>query len=473
MTDTRQNWTRCLDIIKARLPQPDQFEAWFAPIEAVSFVDNKLTLRVPSQFYVEILEGQYLGVLAPAIKSVFGEQAKMCYSCNVAGGTEVTMADNGESVTLKTAANTTPATTIQNPFRQQLDDEIDPQLNPRYTFDNYCAGEANKLALTVARAIADHPEVKTYNPMFVYGTTGVGKTHLIQAIGIRIKEQNPHARVLYLSARLFENQYLTAVQRNKVPDFIAFYMSIDVLLLDDIQEFAGKTATQNTFFHIFNHLHQHQKQLVMTSDCPPAQMKDMVPRLLSRFKWGMTVELSKPDYQLRRDVLVHRAAQDGLSLPEDVIDYIAEHVTDSVRDIEGVVVSLLAHATMLNREITIDLAASIIGKAVKPGRSLPDFDDIVSLISDRLEIDVDDIYGNSRKREISDARQLVMFLAKRVGRMPSTTIGLRLNRSHATVLHAISQIERRLSVDKRFAIEVEAIESDLKSANNTKNKARK
>ena len=240
------------------------------------------------------------------------------------------------------------------PFQQDdtLDD-IDPQLNPRYTFENYCCSMSNKLAVSIGQAIVEHPEVKTYNPLFVFGSTGVGKTHLLQAIGIKLKEQNPRMRVLYVTASVFESQYTTAVYQKKINDFINFYQSIDVLLLDDIQEFAGKPGTQNTFFHIFNHLHQHQRQLVMSSDCRPSDLDGMVPRLISRFKWGMTVELEKPDLELRRQFLAMKAAQDGLNINSEVLDFIAANVTESVRELEGVMVALLAHATMLGQDITI------------------------------------------------------------------------------------------------------------------------
>ena len=299
-------------------------------------------------------------------------------------------------------------------------------------------------------AIADHPEVKTYNPMFIFGSTGVGKTHLIQAIGIRIKEQNPRARVLYVPARVFESQYTSAVPKGKVNDFINFYQSIDVLLIDDIHELAGKTGTQNTFFHIFNHLHQHGKQLIMTSDRRPVDMDGMVPRLISRFKWGMTVELEKPDYDLRRNVLIKRAAQDGLTLTDDVLDFIATQVTDSVRDLEGVVVSLLAHATMLNQDITLELAQSVASNTVHVSQHQLTFELIAEAVASFYNLDTDLLFGKSRKREISDARQVLMYFAKTRTQLSSTNIGLRLSRNHATVLHACKQVEQRMGIERKF-----------------------
>lgn len=456
-----QMWSKCLDIIRDNI-LPEQFAAWFEPIVPVSFNDNTLTLRVPSQYFVEMLEENYCSLLLHTFNRVFGQRIKLTYAVKVAKEVELTMAESGESAKLKTAAKIVPQA-LSNPFQQEQLEDIDPQLNPRYTFENYCCSASNKLAVTVGMAIADHPEVKTYNPMFIFGSTGVGKTHLIQAIGIRIKEQNPRARVLYVSARVFESQYTSAVPKGKVNDFINFYQSIDVLLIDDIHELAGKTGTQNTFFHIFNHLHQHGKQLIMTSDRRPVDMDGMVPRLISRFKWGMTVELDKPDYDLRRNVLVKRAQQDGLVLPDDVLDFIATQVTDSVRDLEGVVVSLLAHATMLNQDITLELAQSVASNTVHVTRHQLTFEVIAETVASYYNLDTDAIFGKSRKREISDARQLVMYLAKNKTQLSSTNIGLRMARNHATVLHACKQVEQRLGIERKFRDEVDAIEKRLKT----------
>jgi len=462
MTDNvTQMWNKCLDIIRDNV-QPEQFNAWFEPIVPASFKDNTLTLRVPSQFFVEMLEENYCALLLHTFNRVFGQRINLAYAVKVASEVEVTMAESGESAKLKTAAKIVPQS-LSNPFQEQPYEDIDPQLNPRYTFENYCCSTSNKLAVTVGMAIADHPEVKTYNPMFIFGSTGVGKTHLIQAIGIRIKEQNPRARVLYVPARVFESQYTSAVPKGKVNDFINFYQSIDVLLIDDIHELAGKTGTQNTFFHIFNHLHQHGKQLIMTSDRRPVDMDGMVPRLISRFKWGMTVELDKPDFELRRSVLVKRAAQDGLTLTDDVLDFIAAQVTDSVRDLEGVVVSLLAHATMMNQEITLELAQSVASNTVHVTRHQVTFEVIAEVVADYYKLDTDLLFSKSRKREISDARQLLMYLAKNMTQLSSTNIGQRLSRNHATVLHACKQVEQRMGLERKFHDEVETITKQLKN----------
>jgi chromosomal replication initiator protein len=465
MFNVAQQWNRCLDVIKANLPA-EQFNAWFAPIVAVDYdqENNHVTLKVPSEFYREKIEGHYLNILSLALKKVFGENVKLFYKYNVVRGDEtssVKQQEDNSSIRLKQELKIRNPR-VANPFeRQDTLDDIDPQLNPRYTFENYCGSMSNRLAVSVANAIATHPEVKTYNPFFIFGSTGVGKTHLLQAVGIKLKENNPRMRVLYVTARVFENQYTTAVLQKKVNDFINFYQSIDVLLLDDIQEFAGKPGTQNTFFHIFNHLHQHQRQLIMSSDCRPSDLDGMVPRLISRFKWGMTVALEKPDYELRRKFLAMKSVQDGLNIDDEVLDFIASNVTESVRELEGVMVALLAHATMLEQDITIDLARSVIGNTVKVSQRQLTFEMIAETVAKYYNLSTDLIYGKSRKREISDARQLVMYLAKNEAQMSSPSIGAKLDRTHATVLHACIQIKQRMDIEKDFSREVQDITASL------------
>lgn len=456
-------WNKCLSIFRDNL-DAEQYDAWLDPIVALSFEDNKLTLQLPSQFFVEQIEQNYINLVSSTLKRVFGPEVKLFYNYNLVKdtpSTSVTLENDHASASITNAVER-QARREANPFTEPEYDDLDPQLNPRYTFENYCGSMSNKLAVSIGKAIADDPNCKTFNPLFVFGSTGVGKTHLLQAIGIRMKEAQPRARVLYLTARVFENQYTTAVRNNKVPDFINFYQSIDVLLLDDIQEFAGKQGTQNTFFHIFNHLHQNQKQLIMSSDCRPADMDGMIPRLISRFKWGMTVELSKPDYDLRRSVLELRASQDGLDIPADVLDFIASNVTDSIRELEGIVVALLAHATMLGKEINLELAHSVVGNSVKIRRREVSFEMIAETVADYFNIDSELLYGKTRKREISDARQVVMYLAKKHTQLSSTNIGMRLMRDHATVLHAVKQVEQRLSVERQFVEDMRCIEAELK-----------
>lgn len=455
-----QMWDKCLEIIKDILPQ-EQFEHWFSPLSFKHVENNVLTLGCPSEFFAEQLEERYFTVLGRTLKRIYGNGIKLIY--------EYPIVANDPSSTVRTgSAHPSPAVkprpgASSNPFKEAYVEEIDSQLNPEYTFENYCISDSNKVARSIGEAIANDTKLQTFNPLFVFGPCGVGKTHLIQAIGIRIKERNPNARVLYITARLFESQFTAAVQRSKVNEFISFYQSIDTLIIDDIQDFIGKDKTQKTFFHIFNHLKQNNKQLIMSSDCCPSQMEGMEDRLLSRFKWGMTAQLEKPDYDLRRDVLSQKASHDGLELPVEVMDFIASNVTESIRELEGVVVSLLAHATFLNKDISVDLARRVLSNAVKLNKRTVNFESITRQVSSFYNIEPDQIFTKSRKREVSDARQMVMYLAKKHTKMPLKAIGVRLARTHATVLYACRMIDERLPLEKKLQEDISKIEHELMS----------
>ena len=419
-----QLWEECLKIFKDNLPA-EQFNAWFKPITSMSFENNVLKLLVPTAYFVEQLEVRYMKILAATLHRVYGNNVKLFYDYYQVG------ADPTSAVTVETSRESPSVQRpSQNPFQTEVVEEFDSQLNPKYTFENYCGSVCNKIARSIGEAIAMNPKCKTFNPLFVFGHTGVGKTHLIQAIGIRIKERNPDTRVLYVPARLFESQYTAAAMAkpSRVNDFINFYQSIEVLIIDDIQDLMHKPGTQSAFFHIFNHLHQNQRQI--------------------------------PDFDLRREVLIQRASQDGLTIPAEVMEYIATNVTDSIRELEGIVVSLLAHATVLNRDITLELAKAVLSNSVKlQKRAAVNFEIVTQTVSDFYNIDPEQLFTKTRKREISDARQMVMYLAKRHVKMPVTAIGTRLSRTHATVLHACRNIEERLSMEAALRADVEKIEA--------------
>ncbi len=454
-----QLWDKCLGIFRDILTE-EQFNAWFKPLTPVSFTDNKLVLMVPSQYFVEHIEAHFRNLLGHTLYKVFGPQTRLIYHFNQVANDPST-GTNLRSDKPSNAVKPLPGAS-SNPFRQnQSVQDIDPQLNPNYTFENYCGSMSNQVARSIGEAIANDPKCKTFNPLFIFGAPGVGKTHLIQAIGIRIKETNPSARVLYITARLFESQYTTASLSGKINDFINFYQSIDTLIIDDIQDLIGKQGTQNTFFHIFNHLILNQKQLILASDCCPSKREGMEKRLISRFTMGMTAELESPDYQLRQEVLRQKAERDGLELPEDVVEYIASNVTDSIRALEGIVVSLTAHAAILNVEIDLDLTRKVLANAVKVNHRQINFEIITQEVASHYGIEPDLIFTKSRKREISDARQMVMYLAKKHAKMPLTAIGTRLSRSHATVLYACNIIEERLPLEKQLQADVNKIESAL------------
>ena len=459
-------WDRCLSIIKDNV-QEANFDKWFKPIVPLSLDNNVLNIQVPSYFFVERLEGAYLPLLKSTLCRVFGNGIKLRYTALVIEKPKATVTQDSTNHSIRIEqqrkkTDAQPSVTVADPFRQPEYCDLDPQLNPVYTFDSYYSGESNKLARTAAESIASDPGNTPFNPLFLFGESGVGKTHLIQAIGIKIKENNPRARVLYISSHLFLVQYTNAVRNNTVNDFINFYQSIDVLLMDDIQEFAGKQGTQNTFFHIFNHLHQNKKQLVLTSDRPPVELDGMLPRLLTRFKWGLTAKVERPDYELRRNILMNKVVHDGLAIPEPVIDYIARNVTDNVRDLEGIIVSLMAHATIFNREVDIDLADRVLSNSVKIEKKQITAESIKDTVCGYFNIEPRLLQAKSRKSEIVQARHISMFLAKKYTELSLACIGDVIGkRDHATVLHACKTIGERMAVDKSLKAALGEIEELL------------
>lgn len=457
-------WNKCLEVIKDNM-NADLFDAWFKPAEPLGYSDGVVTLRVPSEFWCQQYEGRFFSLLSSAMRKVYGEGVKLQYKYKV-------VSDDPESEV--TVESSSPSVALSNPIAQQTRksanrfingveyEEIDPQLNATYNFENYCVGDSNKLPFTIAEYIGNNPGKTDFNPFFLYGSTGVGKTHLIQAIGIRVRERYPRARVLYTTSRVFENEYGTAVRNKNINEFINFYQSIDVLLLDDIQELSGKPGTQNAFFHIFSYLHQRGRLLIMTSDRAPVDLDGVMDRLVNRFKWGITEQLSAPDFNLRKEILRFKARKNGLQLPEDVIEVIASNVTESIRELEGVVLSLLTRATILNQPITVDLAKQVLQSAVKITKRKVNFDIIVEATASVYNIDTDSIFSKNRLRDIADARQVIMYLANKHTDLSSTSIGAKLSRSHATVLHGISVVKERMSVESSLVESIEEIEKYLK-----------
>lgn len=438
--------------------EQEQYESWFAPITMLVYENSTLHVSVPSHFYKEQLELKYLDLIRKVLRHVYGDGIKLIYHFEVVKDqkdTDVAVPSTNEKSLPQNAK-------AANPFVAKVDDDLDSQLNPKYNFDNFCAGECNRLADAVGRAIVKNPSQQTYNPLFVFGPPGVGKTHLAQAIGLGLKEVCPRSRVLYITARLFEAQYTAASYHKRINEFIAFYQNIDTLIIDDIQDFIGKPGTQSTFFHIFNHLHLNGKQLILTSDVRPSEMDNMEERLLSRFKWGMTCELFRPDFDTRLRVLRRQAEQEGVALPEEVILFIAENVTKSFRELEGIMVSLLTHAMVKNCPITLELAHEVIANSVKIRRNTINFEMIAEQVSSYYNIAPDELFTRSRKREINDARQMVMYMTKKHTSLALTAIGTRLNRSHATVLHAVNAIANRLAIEAQLRTDLAAIEAALK-----------
>lgn len=457
-------WEKCLIIIKDIVPEA-AFKTWFTPIVPLSYEENKFTIQVPSQFFYEYLEEKYVNVLRVTLHRVLGHGVVLNYRVMVdkgSGGTVDYPTENGSIAVKKVTPK--DANKAPTPFAQPMAQDLDPQLNPKYTFDNYFEGVSNKLARTAGESIAQNPGKTTFNPLFIYGVSGVGKTHLCHAIGSRIRELHPEKKVLYVSSHLFRMQFTDAIRKNTTNDFLNFYQNIDVLLLDDIQELIGMDKTQNTFFHIFNHLHHLGKQLVLTSDKAPVDLLGMEERLITRLKWGLTAELGRPDPELRKKILRNKIDNDGIVISEEVFDFIAESVTDNIRDLEGILVSLMANAVIYNREIDMPLVKRVMSQAIRLEKAKITIQMIQDVVCKYFNLELAQIQTTSRKREIVQARQITMYLSKKYTNYSLSHIGKVVGKKdHATVLHACKTIKDQIEINKSFRSSVEEIEGMLKN----------
>ncbi len=448
---------------------PTQYKTWFAPIVPVSLSGNIFTIEVPSDFFRDYLEEHYINFISTALRKEIGVDAKLMYKVHIV--------KDEIPVTIPSQAVRTPVNKpvpvpqrdpnlINNPFiipgLQQLD--IDPQLNPNYSFSNFIEGECNRLGRAAGLAISNSPGKNAFNPLFIYGGSGLGKTHLAQAIGIEIKNKFPDKIVLYVSANRFMTQYIDAVNvKNKMTDFLHFYQMIDVLILDDVQEFAEKQGTQNAFFHIFNHLHQSGKQLILTSDKAPVDLMGLEQRLLSRFKWGLSVELTAPSYNTRLEIIKAKSLKDGIELPEDVLHFLASKVVGSIREIEGTLVTLIANATCCREEITMELAQRLTDKIVSVSAQDISLERIQNEVCGYFKITRELMLSKTRKREIVQARQIAMYLGRNLTKTSLAAIGAQIGgKDHATVLHACNTVSDLIETDRNFKQYVTDIEKLLK-----------
>ena len=458
-------WADCLQIIQANVTE-QQFKTWFAPIvfESFSEAEHTLLVQVPSPYVYEYLEQYYVGLLSKVLARVYGTNIVLRYRIVTDKSNRLSQeveSDGPTSVEAPHATvrgNQTP-TTLDAAVPQGLN----PQLDPKKTFQTFVEGDSNKLPRTVGLSIAEHPGKSAFNPFFVYGPSGCGKTHLINAIGVRCKEFYPKKRVLYVSARLFQVQFTDAVRRNTTNHFINFYQSIDVLIVDDIQEWATSPRTLDTFFHIFDHLFRIGKQIILASDRPPVDLQGVKDRLLTRFSCGLIAELEQPNVQLCIDILNMKCRRDGLKIPADVIQYIAETANGSVRDLEGVVNSLMAYSIVYSTALDMRLAERIIKRAVKVDNHPLTIDDILEKVCKHYNVSQQHVFSKSRKRDYVQVRQVSMYLATKYTKMPAGRIGQLIgNRDHSTVIHSCNTVEKRLKVDKAFSAELSSIENSFK-----------
>ena len=458
-------WDDCLRLIQANVTE-QQFKTWFAPIvfESYSEANNTLLVQVPSPYVYEYLEQYYVGLLSKVLVRVFGTKVVLRYRVLTDKGHGIVQDIDSEGLSEiespRPLRGGNQAPTVLDAATPQ---QLNPQLDPKKTFQNFIEGNSNKLPRTVGLSIAEHPGKTTFNPFFIFGPSGCGKTHLINAIGVRCKETYPQKRVLYVSARLFQVQFTDSVRHNTTNDFINFYQSIDVLIVDDIQEWINSPKTLDTFFHIFNHLFRCGKQIILASDRPPVDLQGMKDRLLTRFACGLIAELEKPNVQLCVDILNAKCRRDGLKIASDVIQYIAETANGSVRDLEGVVNSLMAYSIVYNSNIDLRLAERIIKRAVKVDDHPLTIDDILEKVCGHFRVEQRHVFSKSRKREYVQARQVSMYLAQKYTKMPAGRIGQLIgNRDHSTVIHSCNTIEKRLKIDKAFSAELSSIENSFK-----------
>lgn len=461
-----QVWNNCLNII-SNIIEPQQFNTWFKPLRAVALSGATLTLELPSDFYREYLETYFLDVLSKTLKRELGADARLLYRVRpIREGQSMTYpaANGNEPVNKAISVPTYSPAANPGPFVYPglTRVQIVTHLNKNYCFENLVSGECNKMALTAGETISGAPGKTPFNPLFLFGGPGLGKTHIAQAIGIEIKKKYPELVVLYVPAGRFKTQYMDAITvKNKLTDFLAFYCKIDVLIVDDIQELSSP-GTQNAFFHIFNHLHQNGKQLIFTSDRPPVELQGFEIRLLSRLKWGLSIELGVPDFQTRLSMLRARCFREGVSLSEDVLVYLATRIKTNFRELEGTLMSLIAHATMAHQEVTVELAEQITGKIVGEEKLELTIEKVQSVVCDYFNIAKDALVSPSRKRQIVQARQIAMFLSRNLINCSLSTIGAQIGgKDHATVLHACTTVQDLMSTDRVFKQYVTDIEKML------------
>jgi chromosomal replication initiator protein len=462
-------WNKCLSVIKDNVTEQG-YKTWFEPIVPVSLANNVLTLQVPTQFFYEYLEEHYIDLLRTAIKRFVGAKGKLAYTM------PVDSASSSGSITLPSSNRNFPKNPIGQPAPERLSQgpinpfvipglkklQIDSQLNENYTFESFIEGDCNRLARSAGLEVAKNPGKGAFNPLVIYSGTGLGKTHLCHAIGLETKRLHPEKTVLYVQAEQLSTQYVTANKNNNRPDFINFYQMIDVLIIDDIQFLAGKAGTQDVFFHIFNHLQQNNKQIVITSDKFPSDLQGMEDRLLSRFKWGLTADLQAPDLPTRTSIIREKLSDNGITFPDEVVQYIAGNVRNNIRELEGVMNSLMAQSLLNKKSVTLDMAQQIIERFVRNTVKEVSVEYIINIVCEYFKISPEQMALNTRKRQVVQARQIAMFLSKKYSNASLASIGQQCGKKdHATVYHACKTITNQLETDKQFKVMFAEIEKKI------------
>ena len=471
--DFKLIWNNCLKVIKDNIDD-HSFMTWFAPIKPLKLDGNVLTIQVPSSFFYEWIEEHYIDLLKKTIRKELGQDGKLEYNILVdttQNGISVNYPSSDRNalknppVDIPIDINRGTSKEIPNPFiipgLKKI--KVNSQLVESLNFDNFIEGDCNRLARSAGLAIAKNPGKTSFNPLFIFSDTGLGKTHLAHAIGIEVKRNFPDKTVLYVQTSEFLNQFIDSVKDDTTNDFVHFYQMIDVLIMDDIHNLANKLKTQDVFFQLFNNLHQKGNQIILTSDKPPVELEGIEPRLLSRFKWGLAADLQVPDIETRIAIIRKKLHKDGITISDDVIEYLAYSISTNIRELEGAMISLVAHSSFNRKPITIDLAKTMIDQYVRNSKREISVDYIQKMVCDYFNISIEQMHSTSRKREIVQARQLAMYFAKMMTKNSLASIGVDIGgKDHATVLHAVRTVKNLIDTDKHFRVYVEEIEKKIK-----------
>ena len=427
-------WKDCLKIIKKNVSNIT-YNTWFLPIKPFDINEKVLKIQVPNNFFIEWIEEHYNTLINRTIQQVLGSQGKLVYIINEESEEDPTLFDN------PVIESTPPKEVIVN-------NDFETNLSPLYQFENYIKGESNQLARAAAIAISQNPGETSFNPLFIYGGVGLGKTHLIQAIGNNILKKYPDKKIIYLSADIFTTQFVEAIQSNKVAEFSSLYNNVDVLIIDDIQFLTGREKTQDLFFHIFNNLHQGRKQIILSSDRPPKDLKGMSDRLISRFQWGLSADIQAPDFETRIAILKNKSSSFGISLSNEILDYIAYNITSNIRELEGCLLKLLANASFSGKEIDFELTRKTVKEISTRKEVNISIDNITKIVCKEFQVDENKVREKNRKKEVVLARQIAMYLSKELTKSSLKTVGLHFGgRDHSTVIHACNNIEKLTSED--------------------------